>query len=247
MRKLKNNPPINFVTYTNNSGNKKLKKWLDFYTENKSKYAAYTHNDPGFEHTIKNLKYTWDNDGQREPTILANYQDLSSRYHFEEHPQFLRFGFFHLEKSREGNEAYPSFFTRLIEEKVYDKNEIISVIGFLTKSEVLWDQQYNDQGDYTGYTTEAGYGIGDYWKEYFRGIKNLKKAKTSDLTLFRLNNANSPYNEPHPDLIEVKLFLKKSNGKQLQGMSTLDFLDYAVLISDSKASTPIEELELISK
>ena len=81
-------------------------------------------------------------------------------------------------------------------------------MGYLTKSEVLWDKIYDENGDYKTYTTEKGFGIGDYWKEYFKGIKELKKTKVSDITLFKLNSENSPY-QNGADLIEIKLFFKE--------------------------------------
>jgi len=72
----------------------------------------------------------------------------------------------------------------------------------------MWEKVYDKQGDYESYTTEGGFGTGDYWKEYFKGIKKLKMAKLSDFTLFRLNNTGSPYDKGN-DLIAVKLFLKR--------------------------------------
>ena len=36
---------------------------------------------------------------------------------------------------------------------------------------------------------------------------------------------------------------EKSNGELVKGKSTTEFLDYAVLISNSKASVPIEEMD----
>ena len=152
-------------------------------------------------------------------------------------------GFSHLEKSREGVKGYPYFFTRLIENNIYKKEEIITVIGYLTNSEVLWDELYDEQGKYKGFTTEAGFGIGDYEKEYFRGIENLKKTKISDQTLFRLNMKNTPYSDNMPDLIDIIMTDQKSNSEAVKGMSTTDFMDYAILISDSKASKPIYELK----
>jgi len=140
------------------------------------------------------------------------------------------------------NKIIHPFFTRLIEQNIYERNNVITVIGYLTKSEVLWDKTYDKQGNYQSFTTEKGYGIGDYWKEYFKGIKNLKRTKLSDITLFRLNNEKSPYNNG-TDLKEIKLFLKKSNGKVLKGKATTDFIDYAVLISNSKNQVPIEEMK----
>ncbi len=241
--KVVNNDTLDFITYTNNPSKKILKKWVEFYTENTSRYGKYIKDNFAFDHIIQNIKKTWDDSSYREATIFENYLALSPVYGFDKYAQFVRFGFFHLEKSREGKEANPSFFARLIENKVYSDAEIISVIGFLTDSRVLWDQQYDNKGHYIGYTTKGGFGIGDYWKEYFRGIARLKKSKISDLTLFNLRGVNSPYQQPTPDLIEVKMVFNKSNHQAVQGMSTLDFMDYAVLITDSRASVPIEEMQ----
>ena len=115
-------------------------------------------------------------------------------------------------------------------------------MGYLTKSSVLWYKKYDKEGNYSKFTTEKGYGIGDYWREYFKGIENLKEATISDLTLFKLNTGNSPYKEG-ADLIEIKMFLKKSNSTVLKGKRTIDFIDYAILISNSPNQTPIEELK----
>lgn len=130
----------------------------------------------------------------------------------------------------------------MIENKIYSNEKVISIIGFLTKSEVLWDEKYNGE-QYIGYTTEGGFGIGDYEKEYFRGIQNLKDVKISDETLFRLNKKNSPYLAKVPDLIEVIMTDSDSNSNRVIKTSTLDYLDYAILISNSKASVPIFEMK----
>ena len=107
---------------------------------------------------------------------------------------------------------------------------------------MLWDKKFDKHGNYTSYTTKAGYGIGDYWKEYFKGIKNLKKTKRSDLTMFKLNQDDSPYSKG-TDLVEVKMFLKDYNTTKLKGKNTLQFIDYAILISNSKEQIPIEEMK----
>ncbi|MEQ9374900.1 MAG: hypothetical protein RIG68_06975 [Imperialibacter sp.] len=194
-----------------------------------------------FDHLISNLKVTFEVfSSKREETIYNNYVGLSTLYDFENKPQFLRFGFFHLEKEREDGSA--SFFTMLIENGIYPREEVISVIGYLTKSRVLWDVVYDDNNKYKSHTTEGGFGIGDYKKEYFLGIDNLKKTKVSDITFFRLNDTNTPYANGEPDLIEVVMKDEPSNGEAVKGKSTTDFVDYAVLISHSKASRPIEEM-----
>jgi len=217
-----------------------LKTFMIDFERDKAYFQSISKNQAITDHLIENINLTFKK-RDREKTIYDNYLFLSQLYDFKTKPQFLRMGFFHIEKDRESN--YPSFFTRLIEGGVYKREEVISIAGFLTKSRVLWDLKYDEKGNYIGYTTEGGYGIGDYWKEYFKGIKHLKKNKISDLTLYRLNSENSPYRKDQTDLMEIKLFLKKSNKKDLKGKTTTDFFDYALLISNSQANQPIEELE----
>lgn len=216
-----------------------LKNFITDYNTNKNLYIHQIKDTVIFHHIVKNITHNFDEKREREKIIFENYVYLKDIYNLGTKKQFAKYGFFHLEKEREQN--YPSFFTRLIEQNIYEQEKVITIIGYLTKSEVLWDKIYDKQGIYQRYTTEKGYGIGDYWKEYFKGIKNLKKTKLSDITLFKLNTQNSPYNNG-TDLIEVKLFLKKSNGKGLRGKATTDFIDYAILISNSKNQVPIEEI-----
>lgn len=217
-----------------------LKNFIGDYEKNKTIYASQIKDTISFNHILKNIAYNFEAKRDREKIIFDNYVYLKEIYNLATKKQFVKYGFFHVEKAREEN--YPSFFTRLIEQNIYERDKVITVIGYLTKSEVLWEKTYDQQGNYKTYTTEKGYGIGDYWKEYFKGIRKLKKAKLSDITLFKLNSRNSPYNTG-TDLIEVKLFLKESNGESLRGKKTTDFMDYAVLISNSKNQIPIEEKE----
>ncbi len=222
---------------------KVLKNFVVNYEKKPALLTPYIRDTFAFKHIIKNIKRTfeeYDNGQFRENTIYENYTHLSSLYQFTEKPQFVRFGFFHLEKEKEGNNT--SFFAKLIENNTYKREEIITVIGFLTKSRVLWDTIYDKQGNYESFTTEGDYGIGDYEKECFLGIENLKKASFSDITLFRLNKDNTPFADGKPDLIEIVMPGEKSNGDLVKGKSTTDFMDYAVLISNSKANTPIEEM-----
>lgn len=233
-----------FSPQYNSYSKKVLKTFVEDYEKNPTKFEKNIKNKFVFHHLIQNLKYTFknfDNSSKREQLIYDNYLNLSDLYNFYKKPQFLRFGFFHLEKEREGNKV--SFFTKLIENNIYKRKDIISVIGYLTKSRVLWDIVYDDNKNYKTYTTEGGYGIGDYDKEYFLGIENLKKTKISDITLFRLNKKNTPYNDGNPDLMEIVMIGEKSNGEEVKGKSTTDFLDYAILISNSKASVPIQEMK----
>ncbi len=221
----------------------KLKALVVDYENHKELYTPKIKNPKLFKFILRNIKNSFEGKPEREKIIYENYLTLDSINNFKSNPQFMRVGFFHIEKSREGKKGYPSFFARLIENNIYPKNKVLSIIGYLTNSKVVWDELYDNEGNYTGFTIEAGYGIGDYEKEYFRGIQNLKDSKVSDKTLFRLNKNNSPYVVNEPDLIEVIMQDEKSNGEMVKGMSTLDFLDYAILISDSKESIPIYEMK----
>lgn len=221
-----------------------LQEFMADFENNPNDYDLSEENRFEVEHLVRNLEYSfqfYEND--RDKTMLDNYASLSAKYNFDKKSQFLRMGFTHICKSREGDSSYPYFFTRLIEKNIYNRDQVVSVIGYLTASEVVWDEIYDENGDYTGHTKEAGYGIGDYDLEYFRGIEHLKKNKQSDITLFRLNKKKSPYVETVPDLIEVIMKEDESNGMLVKGMSTLDFLDYAILISNSNAGIPIYEMK----
>jgi hypothetical protein len=229
-----------FSPYYDSYSKNILKNFIVDYENDKTYFNSITNNKIITDNLIENIKLTLKKQ-DREKTIFDNYLFLSQLYDFKSSPQFVRMGFFHIEKDRENN--YPSFFTRLIENNIYKKEEIVSIAGFLTKSRVLWDLKYDANKKYIGYTTEGGYGIGDYWKEYFKGINKLKNNRLSNLTLYHLNNENSPYKKNQTDLMEIKLFLKKSNKNDLKGKTTTDYFDYAILISNSQANKPIEELD----
>jgi len=243
LREINGKTTIDFSAYYESEAMICLKAFVNAYEENTMEFNKHIKDKQVFSHIIDNVKRTFDPKNQREEAVYLNYKTLSKWYNFDSKPQFARFGFSHLEKSREGKTGYPYFFTRLIENGDYKRNEVISIIGYLTNSRVFWEERYTKNNQYKGYTTKGGYGIGDYWKEYFRGIKALKQTKISDLTLFRLNKENSPYYEKVPDLIEVKMVFSKSNKERLIGCSTLDFIDYGILISDSKANNPIQEMK----
>lgn len=226
----------NYDSYSKNI----LKTFAADYESDKPFFQSISKNQKITDYLMENINLTFKK-RDREKTIYDNYLYLNQLYEFKSNPQFVRMGFFHIEKDRENNN--PSFFTRLIENNIYKKEEVISIAGFLTRSRVLWDLKYDKNKNYIGYTTEGGYGIGDYWKEYFKGINKLKNNRLSNLTLYYLNNENSPYKKNQTDLMEIKLFLKKSNKNHLQGKTTTDYFDYALLISNSQANKPIEELD----
>ena len=227
-------------TIWNKKLNEKVKSFVKDYISNKEKYSVQIDDIWTFNHIIQTINYNFHERREREKIIFDNYLALKAKLGLENKKQFAKYGYGHIQKFKEGN--YPCFFTRLIENNIYPRENVITIIGYLTKSKVLWDKKYDKKENYKGYTTKAGYGISDYWKEYFKGIKNLKKSKLSDLTMFKLNQDDSPYFHG-TDLIEIKMFLKDYNTTKLKGKNTLQFIDYAILISDSKEQTPIEEMK----
>ena len=227
-------------TIWNKELNEKVKSFVKDYLSNKEKYSSQIDDLWTFNHIIQTINYNFQERREREKIIFENYLALKTKFGLENKKQFAKYGYGHLQKFREGD--YPCFFTRLIENNVFEKNKVITIMGYLTNSKVLWDKKYDKNGNYKGYTTKAGYGIADYWKEYFKGIKNLKKTKLSDLTMFKLNQDGSPYSIG-TDLVEIKMFLKDYNKTKLKGKNTLQFIDYAILISDSKEQVPIEEMK----
>lgn len=244
LAKMIKNDTVNFFPYSATYSKKILVDFVQDYEKNKNEFGNSITDKFSFAHIIKNLKETFvdfDNSIKRERLMFENYVALSSHYQFDKKPQFARFGFFHIEKQREGKN--PSFFVQLIENGTIERNKIITVIGYLTESRVLWGRVLDDNGNYKDYSTEGGYGIGDYEKEYFLGIDKLKESKVSDITLFRLNQTQTPYSNGIPDLMEIVMTDEKSNGELVKGKSTTEYLDYAILISNSKSSIPIEEMD----
>lgn len=111
-------------------------------------------------------------------------------------------------------------------------------MGYFTKSEVLWEDVFDDNGNFLRSTIEGDFGIGDAPDEYFKGIEALKKEAVADCTIFRLNAPGSPYNLPKcTDMIEV--VYDPPQKVEYGTTCTIDFIDYAVLISNSPASTSV--------
>lgn len=239
LKKLSLQVELDFSIW-NKEVNPIVKSFVQDYLANKEKYIELINNIEVFDFVIENINRNFEKNREREKIIFENYMFLHKNLNLSDKKQFAKYGYGHIIKEREVD--YPSFFARLHENNVYERKKVITVMGYLTKSKVLWDKKYDKNGDYKNYTTKAGYGISDYWKEYFKGIKFLKKSKLSDLTMFKLNGENSPYSN-EADLIEIKMFFKDYNTSKLKGKNTLQFIDYAILISDSKEQVPIEEMK----
>lgn len=109
------------------------------------------------------------------------------------------------------------------------------------RSRVLWDVRYDAAGKYTGYATRGGWGVSDSWRERFRGIGHLKRHRRGEMTFFDLRGPKSPYAEAGcMDLVVCRRLFGRTE-QFPEGVSTLDYLDAAVLIRSSRAAQPIEE------
>ena len=216
-----------------------IKDFVEDYEKNEVTYQDFVQDTFSFNHILKNFKHTYETYA-REAFIYENYNILNKKYSLDSSLQFARFGIFHLMKNKINNSS--SFFSMLIEKTIYSSSELLTIQGFLTKSGVMWNK-FDRKGNYT-YSTKKGFGIGDYWLEYFYKIKDLKKHKLSDITLFRLNNKDSPYlKENEFRLIKVKKLLGNSRWHPTKGKNTLDYIDYAILISNSQANRPLKDLK----
>jgi hypothetical protein len=230
-----------FYPYRNTNAKNVLKDFVADYNSNKFSLDRFVSDNEEFTHLMSTIKASFDK-SSREKSNFENYKSLAQIYNFENDLKFFRYGFSHLLKIKEDDAAGTSFFTQLIENKVYNKEEIVSILGFLTDSRVLWDDIF-ENGKYVSSTTEGGFGIGDYEKEYFKGIEEFKKQKVSDKTLFRLNQKDNIYfQKGNSDLIEVILDPKPEKQIDYSKKATAEFIDYSILISNSKANISIYEL-----
>lgn len=228
-----------FSPYYNSYSKQLLKDFVTDYEANPSKFESLISNKPVFNHLIKTIKISFD-DYYREEEIYNNYNEISKIYKLGNSTQFFRYGFFHLLKTKEG--TYPTFFSMLIDNGIYTRDKIVSTLGYFTKSEVLWEDIFDNNHNYISSKTEGDIGIGDDPTEYFKGIDLFKDQKLSDMTLFNLSTPNNPYQlKGCSDLIQViaKGVTEKIDYSQ---DSTSKFIDFALLISHSKASTSIYTL-----
>ncbi|WP_445721157.1 hypothetical protein [Flavobacterium sp.] len=175
LKKLNLQVELDFSIW-NKEVNQIVKSFVQDYLANKEKYIDLINDIEVFDFVIENINRNFEKNREREKIIFENYMFLHKNLNLSDKKQFAKYGYGHIIKEREAD--YPSFFTRLHENNVYERKKVITVMGYLTKSKVLWDKKYDKNGDYKNYTTKAGYGISDYWKEYFKGIKYLKKNKT---------------------------------------------------------------------
>ncbi len=224
-----------FSPYYNSYAKGELKSFVADYEANTKKYDALIKDKAMFGYLIGTLKVSF-GDYKREKEIFSNYRKLSKMYNLNDKVQFFRYGFFHLLKAKEGK--YETFFSMLIANGIYPKDKIAAITGYLTASEVIWKDNYDDNGNYVSSENEGDFGIGDSPDEYFKGIENLKAHSLGDLTIFRLNVKGSPYHEKGSDLIEVIETGVKSS-IDYSSNTTTDFIDYAILLRNSPASKSI--------
>jgi len=227
-----------FSPYYDSFSKNQLKAFVADYDANTKKYQVLINDKPMFEHLISTIKVSFGEKYRREKEMYNNYLTLVNIYKCKDKVQFFRLGFSHLLKAKAGKEDRGgSFFSMLADNNIYPKNQIVSIIGYLTSSNVIWKDKYNEEGEYVSSVTMGDEGIGDSESEYFKGIQSFKESKKGDLTIFKLNMADSPYNEPGcTDMVEV---ISKEKPIDYGTSSTTNFLDYVLLISNSAASRSI--------
>jgi len=227
-----------FSPYYDSFSKNQLKAFVSDYEAHAKKYQSFINDLPMFKHLIGILKVSFDDSYRREKEMYNNYLNLVKIYKCKNKLQFFRLGFSHLLKAREHKEdKRGSFFSMLVDNKIYPKNEIVSVLGYLTKSEVIWKDKYDNEGEYVSSVTNSKEGTGDSESEYFKGIEIFKEGKKSDLTIFSLKRPDSPYSESGcTDMVEV---ISKEKTVNYGTSCTTDYIDYVLLLSNSGASHSI--------
>jgi hypothetical protein len=233
------NDTTDFSPYYDSYTKNQLKHFVSDYENTPVKYDKLIKDKATFLHIINGIKTSFMAKYSREKQMYANYIKLSDLYNLKNKTQFFRLGFSHLLKHKEGDGA--SFFSMLIDNGIYSKNKVKSVLGYLANSEVFWKDVYKN-GEYSTSVNKGGEATGDGPMAYYKGIELLKKQSTSDLCIFKLNNLKSPYLTPGCiDLI--KLITTDTKPIDYGDTATTDFIDYAVLISNSPASTSIYTID----
>lgn len=234
------NDNTNWSAYYNSQTQEILKAFVNRFRTNELKYLNSISDSAVFLHIINNLlkTFAWTN---REHVIYENYITLKRMYAFDNKLQFVRFGSFHIVKSKINGSS--TFFSKLVDNAIYDKSEILSIQGFLTQSKVLWEVKLDAKRNVKRISERKGIGTADYLFEYFKGIKYLKRSKISDITIFNLHKDSTPYNyKGNQDLVTVKKIFGRSPWLPESKKTTLDYIDYAILIFESPANRPIEVL-----
>ncbi len=219
-----------YSPYYESFSKKQLAGFIADFEANEIKYSHRITDRSKFDDVTRLIKTSFGK-YHREEEIYKNYVKLYLKHNLKNALVYVRYGFFHVMKAKEGKAV--SFFTRLLDNGLNNNENLISIIGYFNESEVIWEDVYSN-GEYSHSTTSVE-GTGDSDLEYFRGIEELKKQKLSGLTLYKLDGSNSPYSRAGCiDLIEI-ITPERSN-INYSGQTTTSFINYALLISNSEPS-----------
>lgn len=153
-------------------------------------------------------------DKVREPAIYNNFKRIYA--HFPAEKYFGEFGMDHVYQKR--NTMYLKDFSMYLKDKNSPiKGKVISIAYGYKNCSFM-----NITHNHTYIQTEADSSI--------TNMLELDKHSTTDLTLFKLNGTNSPFNNE-------KYFIEN-----LKGGHTTDYFQYIILIKNSKGTTPLGTL-----
>ena len=173
----------------------------------------------------------------REAEIFENLLFLDQLVDLKKLGVYGHYGFTHLLQAPV-NDFLP--LAGLLNEHSRFQGVVYSYLGLLSNCEVLWERKYDKAGQYIGFKVTS-WQDGDNLFEKQAGLRYLRKiAATQPLTLFELDQPDSPFNKE-------LWFVNASRGKRLwrveANRSTLDYIQAVVLVQNSPANTPIEEME----
>jgi len=202
---------------------------IDNYAGNPQEYEKGVLSQSLFSLLMNDLRDSFlDKTARRDSVMYENYLRQDRIHSFRNHTQFVRMGVYHMMKENFDN-MYPGFLGILVDQDTYKPEEIYSVLGILSESEVLWMER-DESGNYRYTTRSDGFSTGS---DFFNSTL-LKPYVLSDLTLFDFRGGHSPF--ATDDFVILK---NRDMWRPLPNKSTLDYLDGVVLIQNSPANTPL--------
>ena len=199
---------------------------------------AFGENSEGLAHILNQSKHR-----NREEAMYENFRAVALPLIKSKEKVYANYGYMHVQQSKINGYEY-------IADKIKNRTttKVVSVIGMMQKSVCMKEREYKKEEiqvkdltlktiTYKGYKTSSFYD-GDSFIEKVNGIKLLQNASKSDVTLFKLSGANSPFNNSI-------LFTNFSRGNRAWEIepdsSTTDYFQYIFLINNSQACIPFEE------
>lgn len=201
-------------------------KWSDIYDYNLTLPDSLKLVVIGIDTDFDDTKKT-----PRDAAMIENFKNAVKNNHLENARFYGLFGFFHVIQNQTAN-GYESFAARLKKENI----KLVSMVSYTLDSDMYLPK--NPQFP-TPEDEKVNWVNADGPLFLVKGINDLKAESTpNSITLFKLNNANSPYLHSQ-SLLQMKSRLFGESLEPLNGSVTTDYFQYVFLLRNSKALTKL--------